>query len=233
MNGSKVFDRVNWEEVNRVNAMPVISPWPPDFWVVDGAGAGLTDLRSDSQAEDARDIGAVLTGDGDAYAALVRRHQAAVNRYMCHFARDDRVREELVHDVFVEAYMGLGRYRATGPFRHWLYKIATRVGYRHWRQTSARRAREVSLVDETAPETRAWGHAAERRSTTEYVRMLLEELPPRDRLVLTVLYLEELDPREAAQVLGWSHVMVRVQSYRARAKLRGLLEKAQWRETHG
>jgi RNA polymerase sigma-70 factor (ECF subfamily) len=56
------------------------------------------------------------------------------------------------------------------------------------------------------------------------VAAALEQLPPRDRLVLTLLYLESRSVAEAADLAGWSQTMVKVQAYRARGKLRKLLE---------
>ena len=59
----------------------------------------------------------------------------------------------------------------------------------------------------------------------ELLHDLLGRLPPRDRLVLTLLYLEELTVAQAAERAGWSRTMVKVQAHRARKKLRALLEK--------
>ncbi len=61
---------------------------------------------------------------------------------MTRFTRDERMLEELVHDVFVEAYFSLDGYRGDAPFEHWLQRIATRVGYRYW----TRRGREPATV---------------------------------------------------------------------------------------
>ena len=56
------------------------------------------------------------------------------------------------------------------------------------------------------------------------VQAALEKLPPRDRLVLTLMYLEDLSIAEIAERTGWSRIMVKVQAFRARRKLRRLLE---------
>jgi RNA polymerase sigma-70 factor (ECF subfamily) len=58
------------------------------------------------------------------------------------------------------------------------------------------------------------------------VAVALEQLPPRDRLVLTLLYLESRSVAEAAELAGWSESMVKVQAHRARQKLRALLEQS-------
>lgn len=78
--------------------------------------------------QDASDIAATLSGDGEAYRRLVLRYQEIISQQMCRFSRDASVREELVHDVFVEAYMSLRSYRGKAPWLHWLRKVAVRVG---------------------------------------------------------------------------------------------------------
>jgi RNA polymerase sigma-70 factor (ECF subfamily) len=50
----------------------------------------------------------------------------------------------------------------------------------------------------------------------------LGQLSPENRLVLTLVYLEGHSVREAARLLGWSAVNVKVRAYRARQALRQL-----------
>jgi RNA polymerase sigma-70 factor (ECF subfamily) len=171
------------------------------------------------------DMGRALEGDGDAYARLVRRHQAAMGRYMWRFTRDRVQWEELVHEVFVEAYLSLRGFRGRAPFTHWLRKIATRVGYRFW----TKRAR---LRVETSASLKPWDQIeqpaqANVHEAAEQVHALLERLGPRDRLVLTLFYLEECSIAEIAQLTGWTQTMVKVQSFRARGRLKKLLENEQ------
>jgi RNA polymerase sigma-70 factor, ECF subfamily len=44
--------------------------------------------------------------------------------------------------------------------------------------------------------------------------------------VLTLLYLESHSVAEAAELAGWSQTMVKVQAYRARQKLRKLIDES-------
>src|SRR5690242_14164866 len=85
----------------------------------------------------ATDVKASLNGDGAAFARLIDRFQATIARRMTKFTRDPNALEELVHDVFVEAYTSLRNYRGEAPLEHWLQRIATRVGYRYWKQKSS------------------------------------------------------------------------------------------------
>ena len=173
---------------------------------------------------DLRDIRATLGGDGEAYGRIVRRHQNAIAQRMWRFTRDRGELAELVQEVFVQAYMGLKGFRGTAPLEHWLTRIATRVGYRFWKTRRRQADRTVPLQDwdALASEDGALGAV----EAAELLHELLARLPPRDRLVLTLLYLEELSVAEAAERTGWSSTMVKVQAFRARKKLRALLEKA-------
>lgn len=179
--------------------------------------------------EDREDIAASLDGDEQAYARLVRRYQAEVALQLWRYTRQLGQVEELTQEVFVEAYLSLRSYRSEAPFLHWLRRITTRVGYRFWRKQAVRRERETALEawHEGQVPTREPGTAAE---AAELVHTLLAALPPRDRLVLTLLHLEELDTQEIAQRLGWSRTLVKVQAFRARQKLKRLLEERGYAE---
>lgn len=175
---------------------------------------------------DAADIAAALAGRQDAFDRLVTRYQTTLARQMWRFTRDRVVLEELVQDVFVEAYMSLARYRGDGPFDHWLRSIAVRVGYRYWKgRARDRRIAEAAVVVASQP---ASDHAAETQSAkeaAEIVTALLNKLSPRDRLVITLLHLDECSVAEAAKLTGWSQTMVKVQAFRARRKMQRLLQE--------
>jgi RNA polymerase sigma-70 factor, ECF subfamily len=181
-----------------------------ECWAVDSGAVRADSIVMD--AADARDIKLSREGDGSAYERLVRRHQQAVARRMAKFTTDRRQLEELTQDVFVEAFFALRSYRGAAPFEHWLMGIATRVGYHFWKQRDRERRREP------LPEIPVSVPAAD-----DSVAAVLAKLPARDRIVVTLLYLEERSVAEAAAILGWTQTMVKVQAFRARGKLRKLM----------
>ena len=178
-----------------------------------------------TEALDTEEIRASRDGDSEAYRRLVERYQGYVSKILWRFSRDRQVHEELVQDVFVEAYLSLGGFKGTAPFSHWLSRIATRVGYHYWKKT-AREANPEAL----APEQ--WQRLADGQTdqiqaneAAALVHRLLEQLPPRDRLVLTLRYLEECDVAETARRTGWTQTLVKVQTLRARKKLEKVLRQ--------
>lgn len=193
-------------------------------WLAEAAypsGSAMTDECETASSEDASDIRATLGGDEEAYARIVRRYQPLVYRQMYRFTRDQSVLDELVQEVFVEAYYSLKGYRGTAPFLHWLRRVATRAGYRYWKRSERRRrietaARETAYLDDGA----AYSTPSD---AGEIVFRYLARLAPADRLVLTLMYLEQLGTDEIAAQTGWSRTLVRVRAHRARNRLKRML----------
>lgn len=166
-------------------------------------------------------------GDSEAYRRLIERHQEYIGRVLWRFSRDRRVHEELVQDVFVEAYLGLRRYRGKAPFANWLARIATRVGYRYWKQVTRQKKRESFTLEEWDQLPCDSAEDMDASQAAALVYRLLGQLPPRDRLVLTLRYLEDCDVGETARRTGWTKSMVKVQTWRARKKLEKLFTEAE------
>ncbi len=184
------------------------------------------DDKGSNQEADLRDIACCLKGNNDAYSRLVERYQDLISARMWRFTRDNDAHWELVQEVFVEAYLSLKKYRAEAPFEHWLSRIATNVGYRFWKARSRKRSRlsvpveELNELAAVEPEDIAPSWAA------DTLQSLLEQLPPRDRLVLALRYIEDRSIEDTAALTGWTQSMVKVQAWRARKKLRKLLQAA-------
>ncbi len=188
-----------------------------NFWF-----AALMDTLSpvDSPATetaDQRDIRQTLAGDGESYRRIVERHQSDIAKRLRKFSRDPRILEELVQETFVEAYFSLKNFRGDAPLIHWLHRIAVRVGYRHWKSKKSAKATTPLDAHDVAA-------APIESPDTELLHKVLDQLSPRDRLVVTLMYLEERSVEETARLTGWTKTMVKVQSFRARGKLRKMME---------
>lgn len=206
------------------------SPWRSDVWQTLCAIFAMSSDESREHAQpsiDTHDVALAADGDHDAFGRLVDRYQAAIADQMRRFSRQPSTVEELVHDVFVEAFTSLGSYRFHAPFLHWLRKIAVRRGYRYWKH-KARAKSAVSLAEiRDGTDRLTSGDASSATRASDLLGDLLERLAPRDRLVLTLLYWDECSVAEAASLAGWSQAMVKVQAFRARIRLRQLIEEAQ------
>ena len=175
--------------------------------------------------EDGLDCRQCAAGDQNACARLFQRYEPVIAKQMWRFSRDRRVCEELVQDVFVEAYLSIERYQDRGvPFEHWLRRIATRVGYRYWKK-EARRKKEVAI--EAAADVAAneeFASPADASAAAKVLHELLARLPAADRLVLTMMYFEECDIAMMAERTGWPRAIVKMRAFRARRRLKKMIE---------
>jgi len=179
-----------------------------------------------SENEDAHNIAAALSGDGEAYRRLVERYQTKIAGQMRRFSRDPTVQTELTQDVFVEAYMSLQSYHGTAPWLHWLRRIAVRVGYRYW---SSRQAcgRECNLSEDDWRRLQgSFPEPTDATDAADLVFALLAQLTANDRLILTLIYLDGCTIAEAADRAGWTAVGAKVRAFRARNRLRKLIEES-------
>jgi RNA polymerase sigma-70 factor (ECF subfamily) len=184
-------------------------------------------------------------GDESAFAEIVRRYSPRVFRFASRFFRRREQVEEAAQEVFLKAFTQLGSYEGRGSMEGWLTRITTTTCLNMLR--SAKRRPELTISDLTEDES-AWlegkmaDAAAERHLSVErslvaadLADRMLETMSLDDRLVLTLIDVEEVSVKEAAEMTGWSESKVKVQAFRARRRMREALEKllAGGRKSHG
>lgn len=179
-------------------------------------------------------IGRVLGGDVDAFESLMDRYAEHVGRIAGRRVPGPDV-EEVVQDIFVRVYLSLSAYAGKGEFKWWLSKIAVRACMDYWRERYRRRERPLSSLSEeqarglahSMSEESAREHAggAASRDARDLLAWALDRLSPEDRAVLELVHIEERPVAEAAALLGWSTVNVKVRAHRSRKKLRAVLER--------
>ena len=176
--------------------------------------------------EDTEDIYQSLNGNHEAYKRLVEKYEQAIAKTMWRFSRDELIHEELVQDVFVEAYLSLRSFKEQAPFLHWLRKIATRVGYRYWKELAREHSKKHFTLQEWDEVLSQSPEKIDSEQAGKILHYLLVTLPPRDRLVLTLRFVEGLSVEQAAYRTGWSKSMVKVQTIRAKRKLKKMFPNA-------
>jgi RNA polymerase sigma-70 factor (ECF subfamily) len=182
-------------------------------------------VAEESFSPDEQLVAAALAGDENAFAELAGRHKTRVFGLVSRFARNRADLEDICQEVFLQAFLRLRQFRCDSPFEHWLLRIATHKCYDYLRRR--RRADETLSADllfASGYEPSAPEHSAPSENL-ERLHAALAQLPARDRLVLTLLGLEEKTLREVSELTGWSVGNVKVRAFRARGSLRKLLEK--------
>jgi RNA polymerase sigma-70 factor (ECF subfamily) len=147
-------------------------------------------------------------------------------------SRDDV--DDLVQDIFVQAYRSVDRFRGHSAFSTWLHSIAVNTTIKYLRKMKARRAMSIddpaTGIEDTLVSN---GHtppseAAEVEERKRAVRSAVEELPEKHRAVVVLHYFEDHSCEEIAEILNCSVGTVWSRLHYACKKLRGQLG---WLET--
>lgn len=173
----------------------------------------------------------IRQGEVDRFAELITRYQDYVTRIVVRRVPADRV-DEIAHEVLVRAYVGLPQFSGSVSFDHWLAGIAVRTCYDFWRA----RKREDLQVSTLTSAHQQWmdrvlaaqsddqcREQARQREATEVLEWALARLSPENRAVLTLVHLDGHSVREAAELLGWTTINVKVRAHRARHAVRKIL----------
>lgn len=177
-------------------------------------------------------------GSRDAFDELVLRHQARIYKLARILTGGDADAEDLVQETFVRAYRGIGRFRGESSFSTWLHRIAVNV----IKSYLSRRSRQAPIVspplDDDRPETlidRVASHEDLETVTLQRdaIDRALATLPEEQRLVVTLRDVQGLEYHEIATLIGLPIGTVESRVFRARQRLRPLLEPVIRRSSAG
>jgi RNA polymerase sigma-70 factor (ECF subfamily) len=179
--------------------------------------------EEDARTSDLALIRRIAAGDSFAFESLVRRHQAAVYRFISILVRDGLDPEEILWETFLAARRTLPRYREDTPVRSWLLTLARQILHR--RDPSPRRQTPEAAPLRDLGEAAGWGRPtddgerlAERLYDRGFLERTLAALPPEDREILILRDLEGLSGEEAAAVAGLTEATARARLLRARLR---------------
>jgi RNA polymerase sigma factor (sigma-70 family) len=135
--------------------------------------------------------------------------------------------EDLVQMVFMKVFAKLDQHAGNVPLEHWVSRIAVNTCINQLKAEKVRpEVRWADLDDgqrfvvETLAASDHELDSTDALAAREIVAKLLARLAPEDRLLVTLLHLEGRSGKEVAEMMGWNHVRVRVQGFRARQKLK-------------
>ncbi|HEX9366267.1 MAG TPA: sigma-70 family RNA polymerase sigma factor [Vicinamibacterales bacterium] len=171
-------------------------------------------------------VEAAAGGSRDAFDELVRRHQAAMIRLARVLTSGRGDAEDLAQDVFVRAWRSLRSFRGESTFRTWLHRVAINV----IRTSQSRQGRLmrvfVSRDREDPPPDPASGEEPVDATLArrQVIDRALAALPDDLRVAVTLRDMQGLDYKEIAAALDVPIGTVESRIFRARQRLKPLLE---------
>ena len=164
---------------------------------------------------------AARLADGDPLApkALAQRHYVELYRYALSVLREERAAEDAVQDAFERAFAALGRYpeerlRAM-RLRPWMYRITLNVARNRLRKRREEPVEEISSAGVALSD--------EGRESVMDVLAALGRLPERQRVAVTLRYLQDLPYAEISGATGWPEGTAKTLVRRGVARLRKIM----------
>ena len=168
-------------------------------------------------------VAAATAGDEFAFSTLVQRHRHELQAHAYRIVGSHEEAEDLTQETFLRAWRMRQSFQGRASFRAWLYRIATNTCLS---AVELRSRRPQAVQSPGALETIASAEAEPdealvTKETAELAFLVaVQQLPPRQRVVLIARDVLGWTARETAVVLGTSVASVTSALQRARATLR-------------
>jgi RNA polymerase sigma-70 factor (ECF subfamily) len=171
---------------------------------------------------DAGLVAAYQGGDERAATELVRRHAAAVGRFLYSSGAGATDVEDLVQETFFRAFRRAGGWRGDASFRSWLFTIASNLLKDDYRRRKGRHI--VSIEDRDLPDTADPDADLAATEAEQRVREGLARLPRLQREVFLLRAQGGRDYEEIAAALGTTPGAARVHYHHAVKRLKELVQ---------
>lgn len=173
------------------------------------------------------------TGDGDAFRAIIRRHNQKLYRLARSIIRNDGEAEDIVQETYVTAFAHLSSFRGDASLATWLSRIAINEALGRLRK---RQRAQTVMLEAPANDAQiipfpltAGPDDPERTMAQRQILALVEQatdaLPDVYRTVFVARVIEGLSLEETAELLGLKPQTVKTRLHRARALVRRKLDE--------
>ncbi len=161
------------------------------------------------------------------FASLLHEHRKVVFKVAGLYSRTAADRDDLVQEISVQLWRSFGHYDETrAKFSTWMYRIALNVAISQVRRERWSESDRFKPLETHHLETVGGGEAmaeSDERLTALYA--FIGQLDPLNR-ALILLYLEDRNYAEMAEILGISETNVATKISRIKQKLRGQMTAA-------
>jgi RNA polymerase sigma-70 factor (ECF subfamily) len=184
-----------------------------------------------SDKQDAECVRRTVAGDSDAFEELVIRYQKPVFNAICRMVRNEEDAKEIAQNVFMKAFLNLGKFDRERRFFSWLYRIAMNdsinfIASSHPAEPLLESQRSAAAAPDEDFET---------TETRRHVDDALSSLTPEYKAVLVLRHFLDCSYEEISEVLNVPEKTVKSRLFTARHQLRDVLLNrgyGGWRKSH-
>jgi len=175
------------------------------------AGAGAT---GNALVERAR------AGDRLAFGQLIEEQYDFIYRVACKWTGKTSDAEDIAQEVCIKLATAIQSFDGRSAFTSWLYRVTINA-VRDMQRSSSRRDRNVDAFSLVHPEDDPGGQ--EEATTAKEIWTRVSALPDKQREAIMLVYAEDMNHAEAAQIMGCKEATVSWHIHEAKKTLRGLL----------
>jgi RNA polymerase sigma-70 factor (ECF subfamily) len=164
-------------------------------------------------------VRAVLAGDIERYAELVRRYRDRYARYAARMLGSIDAAEDAVQDAFIRAYDQLSQCRDPDNFAGWFFLILRNRCFAEQRRNHRAGSVTPEMLDVASPREAPDG-AMERSETRRALGRALQKLTQEQRDVFVLKHIEGMSYEQIATMIGASVPSLKMRMHRAYDRLR-------------
>jgi len=174
-------------------------------------------------------------GDESAFEEIVRKYQQTVFNVVYHNIGHRGDVEDVAQKIFTKVYFSLSKFDDNRPFFPWLYRIAINQCYdelRRLRRQKVRTFTELNLEDTDRIEALVSQNEIPPSSPQDSKEIhalllkLLGGLPDRQKMAIVLRDFEDVSYERMAEILNCTEQAARLKVFRARSRLKQLVERA-------
>jgi RNA polymerase sigma-70 factor (ECF subfamily) len=160
-------------------------------------------------------------GNMQAFAVIVNKYKQLVLTLVCKIITNRDDAEDITQEIFIKVFKSLEQFKEKSTFSTWLYKIAYNTAL------SEIRKQKIDFISynanyQSVSEDEEIGEKIEDFEKEEklfFLEEALKQLPPDERLLITLFYLNEQTIEEISTITNLSFSNVKVKLHRIRKKL--------------
>ncbi|MFM7644611.1 MAG: RNA polymerase sigma factor [Sphingomonadales bacterium] len=167
-----------------------------------------------SQLSDSQLIKAYVSGNEEAFAVLLNRHQEAIFKFIYNKIKDTDLANDLFQETFVKVIqkLKLGAYQEEGKFLPWVMRIAHNLVIDYYRKQAKHRliserhswSEDYNIFHRIASEDANYLQQTTLEEVAEQLHVLMGHLPESQREMIYMRLFEERSFKEISETEGVS-----------------------------
>ena len=154
-----------------------------------------------------------LDGNGEAFAALIRRYRREMFNFLVRFTGNVALAEDVFQETFLQLHISAATFDMSRRLKPWLFTIAANKARDAMRKSYRRRAapldatirsggdQETTYADLMPSDIPAPDESLLNLETRQAVQNIVEQMPENLRTVLLLSYFNEFPYKEIAEIL--------------------------------